>query len=533
LRCGQIPGGNPLPTGKAETGGRDVTRVVAIPRGRRDFGVTAACGAVILLASLINFLRFNDYPRFTPEVGLVGLALCGAAAAIGLLAAAGRAGRAAAEGLLLFLAVDINTDLWLVAVAAGTVAALLAWFRGVSLLPFLAVTAVIASVVGALGIGGSGRASDSEARPLPSAPSNAPVLLHLIMDEHIGIAGLPADNPASPAMARYLRGFYVDRGFRVYGRAYSNYFNTPNAIPDMLAAPGRNSYFAALRQGGYRLKIYQSSFLDLCSDARADACSEYPESGVRNVATAPLHTAEKAQIILSQFVSLSEGAMRTEKNYDRLSKPLRASGVPLPQVELEAIRRTSTLNAMAAMDRLIGDLRHAQPGEAYVGHILLPHYPYVMTADCRLKPVSEWQVRDAGTRREREARYFEQLRCATSKIDAALRALAASPGGKRSIVVVHGDHGSRITDVDPTIARLGQVSDRDLIAGYSTLLAVRTPGVAPGYDPAPVSVRSQLSQLAQSGFGARAIGAQPEPVPAVVLPGAETTAPRQRLPANW
>lgn len=502
------------------------------PRGRAArFGVTMLCGAVILVASLANFLRFNDYSLFTPEAGLVMLALCGTAAAIALLHAGGGAGRAVAEGLLVFLAVDLNTDLWLVAVAAGAAAALLAWLRDISVLPFLAVTAVVASVVGAAGVG-QARPATGSAKPLPPAHSNAPVLLHLMMDEHIGVAGLPTDNPESPALARLLRDFYVDRGFRVYGRAYSAYFNTPNAIPDML---GRGRYFAALRRAGYRVRVYQSSFLDLCADARAVACWEYPESGVRALATTPLSTTEKAGIILNQFASLSEGAMRTEKNYDLVSEWLRARGVALPAAELGASRRTSTLNAIGAMDRLISDLRRAQRGEAYVAHILLPHYPYVTTADCRLKPVSEWQVRDAvAPRRDRESRYFEQLRCATSKIDAALQALAASPGGKQAIVVIHGDHGSRITDVDPNVARLGQVSDRDLIAGYSTLLAVRAPGVLPGYDPAAASVRTRLSRLAQSGFGARAMAARPEPAPTVVLPGAADGATRrQPLPAPW
>lgn len=518
--------------GKVESGGRNgAVATASAPRAwTRRFGTTAVCGAVVLVASLVNFLRFNDYSLFTPEVGLVVLALCGAAVGVGLLHGAGRLGRAAADGLLVFLAVDLNTDLWLVAMAAGAAAALLVWLRDISLLPFLAVTAVVASVVGAAGIGQARPAADG-AKPLPATRSNAPVLLHLIMDEHIGIAGLPADNPESPALGRSLRDFYADRGFRVYGRAYSTYFNTPNAIPHML---GRGHYLSALRQAGYRVRVYQSSFLDLCADARAVACREYPESGVRTVATAPLRTTEKAGIILNQFVSLSEGATRTEKNYDLLSTWLRARGVGVPAAELDASRRTSTLNAIGAMDRLIGDLRHAQPGEAYVAHILLPHYPYVTTADCRLKPVSKWQVRDAvAPRRDRESRYFEQLRCATAKIDAALQALAASPGGKRTVVVIHGDHGSRITDIDPDAARPDQVSDGDLIAGYSTLLAVRAPRVPPGYEPAAVSVRTQLSRLAQSGFGARAMAVRPEPAPTVVLPGGAGTARRQPLPARW
>lgn len=525
-----------MPGSEVEMSGRGgpPSTAPAAPGRLKGFGVMLAGGAAILVASLANFLRFNDYPLLAPEVGLAVLALCAAAAAIALLGvAAGRLGRALAEGLLLFLAIDLNTDLWLLAMAAGAAAALLAWFRGVSLLPFLAVTAVIAAVVGALGVGGSGGA-DEEAGPLPPTRSTAPVMLHLIMDEHIGIAGLPADNPASRAMAERLRDFYVGRGFRLYGRAYSRYFNTPDAIPDMLATRGGKGYFAALRQAGYRLNVHQSGFLDLCAGARADACREYPESGLRTVATAPLSSEEKAAIILSQFMSLSEGATRTEKNYELVAERLLARGVAVPVPDLEAVRRTSTLNAVAAMDRLIADLRRARPGEAYVAHILLPHYPYVMTADCRLKPVAQWQVRDApAPRRERELHYFEQLRCATAKIDAALQALAASPGGKQAIVVIHGDHGSRITDVDPHASQVGEISGRDLIAGYSTLLAVRARGVAPGYDPAAVAVRSQLSRLAQSGFGRKPVAPPAAAAAAVVLPGGGPTAPSQPLPADW
>jgi hypothetical protein len=39
--------------------------------------------------------------------------------------------------------------------------------------------------------------------------------------------------------------------------------------------------------------------------------------------------------------------------------------------------------------------------------------------------------------------------------------------------MIHGDHGSRLTQVDPQIFTIGRYTNDDLIAGFSTFFAVR------------------------------------------------------------
>ncbi len=49
-------------------------------------------------------------------------------------------------------------------------------------------------------------------------------------------------------------------------------------------------------------------------------------------------------------------------------------------------------------------------------------------------------------------------------------------------IIVHGDHGSRISVIEPAAQYADQVTDRDLIDSYATLFAMRGPTVTAGYD---------------------------------------------------
>jgi hypothetical protein len=44
--------------------------------------------------------------------------------------------------------------------------------------------------------------------------------------------------------------------------------------------------------------------------------------------------------------------------------------------------------------------------------------------------------------------------------------------GKDAIIIVQGDHGSRMTDVDPFVDNLGKFGSADMIASYSALFAL-------------------------------------------------------------
>src|SRR5207245_3601634 len=73
-------------------------------------------------------------------------------------------------------------------------------------------------------------------RPNNAVPLNAtlPAIVHIILDEHIGLDGLAPDNPRTPAVRQALDQFYLGNGFRVFGRAHSDYAFTTRSIPEIL-----------------------------------------------------------------------------------------------------------------------------------------------------------------------------------------------------------------------------------------------------------------------------------------------------------
>ena len=103
--------------------------------------------------------------------------------------------------------------------------------------------------------------------------SDAPLLIHIILDEHIGVEGLPPEIGAARALRGELIEFYTSRGFRLFGGAYSEYANTFNAVANLLnfadrevnhsfVKPGtdgrewdlnESAYFSMLQQRGYQL----------------------------------------------------------------------------------------------------------------------------------------------------------------------------------------------------------------------------------------------------------------------------------------
>ena len=516
----------------------------------RQVLLPAATGAVVLLASLLNYLNHNSYPVLSPEVGLVAaglimLAVCVAAVYV----ASGKVSRTLLEFLLVYVALDLNFDG--IGVFLGAAGAVLILRR--ALLPAICVmfTVILLSQIAGFGLGNQ----DVQARPSPSATarSDAPALLHLILDEHIGIEGLPEELPQSAAIRSELKGFYLRRGFRLWGGAYSEYMASTNSIPHILnfgdeqpwlpehrrdgLSLQSNAYFDRLEALGYQTYVYQSDHVRYCESKSVRSCTEYSVTDLLPIANSSLRVDEKASIVTYGLLSLSSLAVNLGVLYDASAILLSRQGIDLPFLAINANKRTSTLSALAALDQLIPDLRDAKPGEAYFAHILLPHDPYIMNAECKVKSRAEWIVRKSfeATWEDRQLAYFDQLRCAMAKVDEALEALAGSPAGKNSVVVIHGDHGSRITQRELVVENAERgFKDVDLIGTYSTLFAARATAIDPGYDNDRRPVASLLTRLARSGFGERYADPESKSAPGIMIENRDWKPVRRHpLPRAW
>jgi hypothetical protein len=144
------------------------------------------------------------------------------------------------------------------------------------------------------------------------------------------------------------------------------------------------------------------------------------------------------------------------------------------------------------VERLTEELRSAERGRYVLAHLLLPHFPYVYERDCSLRPPAEWLFREAAeappgmtnsasTRATRYDKYERQLVCTYQKLEGLLNAIPEDIR-KDAIIIVHGDHGSRITLRDPKVSTSGALVPSDYRDTYSTLFAIRSPFFDSGVD---------------------------------------------------
>ena len=477
---------------------------------RRSAAVPFAAALLVLSASFANFLSYHTYPWFRLEVLVIlaGLALVSAAfAAIHVRRT--NFGKAILDGLLVFLAVDLNSDLPLVAAGAAAIVAFLRLGAGVSLLQPLMIIAGVVLVSAAAGhTEPRAPIARTAGKATPAVRDKA--ILHIILDEHGGVGG-----SGNAEFRQQLRSFYTDRGFRLFERAYSRHFHTVNAIPDVLnfGHPGesrnvaetldigRTVYLSGLERQGYRLHFYQSDFADFCRYSSYASCTSYWSPSLAFVAPLPMSAGEKARLMAFKFAALSGLMQAMTGGFDVLTHLPVTRPLGIPVLAIEERAASGSLGGFAALDRMAEDLRSAQPGHAYFAHILAPHFPYVMTRDCAIAEPSRWEYRRSSRPTAmREAAYRRQVSCLMRRLDKVVAAFLASPAGTNGVVIIHGDHGSRVADRDPIEANADRLSAADLMAGYSTLFAVRAPGLAPGSSGQPLATPDILKQLAGSDF---------------------------------
>lgn len=173
--------------------------------------------------------------------------------------------------------------------------------------------------------------------------------------------------------------------------------------------------------------------------------------------------------------------------------------------------RVNPLASAAALDawttRLAED---GERGTYYFFHAILPHFPYLFTAQCDVRPVGSWKGRGQWlgqdtlqTRRERYGVYAEQVMCTQQHIERVLAAVQSNPRLRDAVVIVHGDHGSRIgfrEDEFERWLREGGTAgefERDWRAAFFAVRFPDAPGKRVGR---PAAIHDVLEQLAARHF---------------------------------
>jgi hypothetical protein len=497
--------------------------------------VTIFAVAALVAGPPLDYLRYHHYPLLRPEV-LVPTAvwlLC--ALGIGrMLNRASRTVRIVAFTPLLLLFVDwqfsvhatLPFKVVLVAIIAGV------WLLDRHLEKILAVALAAFYVAGLP----SGSAIQSSTLDLPNAPrdTSLPPVLYMVLDEHIGIEGWPAEIPEAREAQRSVRQFYLDEGFRLFGRAYSEFNNSRVAIAAALNWPiedphqvvtevvswrryrlKANEVFRRLSAEGYRIRVYQSTHVEYC-DTLAYAirsCETRPANSISNISGLDLPLWSKTALVGLYFIERNSHIYRRLQDlYEWFRERHGAGRTAWPRWEVRE-NNAAFPGAMELLGRLQHDLRTDDSrGTLYFAHLLAPHYPYVVDAACRPQPLRiirldraahDIGLRDANTpagRAERYRYYAAQVGCLYNHLETLFHMIDSMPGARQMVVIIHGDHGSRITLRDPVTRFVPVLQPADLRDTYSTLFAIRAPGIPPGYDERFAPINELVGRALASGF---------------------------------
>ena len=481
--------------------------------------------ALVLLAIIVPFLRYHGYSLLLPE----SLILMGGAAFAGLIVGALARFRPATLGpalmaltlcvyiiyrpeivdLLPGIALTLEEAVGNAAAALGAlgvglflVLCLLCWLLRQHLGTIVAAifgTIILSSVL--LPVSGDGKTA--EAGALPQKLNNLPPVVHLILDEHIGLAGLPPELPESAEAARIIEANFAD--FALYNRAFSRFAETRFSLGSLMNngvgtdvvkllddeeigfTLKENVWFDRLKEMGYAVRVYQSAWLDMCSEsASVDSCYTYPLYSPDSVQRSSLSLGERLQVLLARILI----------------------GQGLPGI--------GALASADALDRFRSDLEQAPQGVAYILHLLIPHDGYLYRSDCTIADPGEWKAASrtrripADRRTELYRLYLQQLICTQRKVGEVLDELKKLGVYDKATIIVHGDHGSRIGERPYIQASPAELDQTDLIDHFATLLAAKFPGNIPGIRDEPTALQDFFARTFLDG--AEAEPAAPETV---------------------
>jgi hypothetical protein len=390
---------------------------------------------------------------------------------------------------------------------------------------------ILAAIIALPPTSGARRTIQESDIALPAVKTNRPDLppiVHIVLDEQIGIEGIPKDLPGGVALRAELLDYYVGNGFRVYGGAFSQYHNTADSIANLVNATVRhrrlqyvtpsgfgysvteNAWFDRLGAQGYRIHVYQTDYLDFCGGKghRIAKCTTVPASGIAVLEDLEIATSEKVALLFNKFSkhsSLRGFAMRLPSYLRSIRPNTEAPSAVVPDREQQVSLGAPW--AKIGAERLIDELGKVESGTAYFAHLLLPHRGFVLDENCRMKPdLGKWYDRPSlglksgrrltgSSRHARYIEYFKQVRCAHRTIDEVVEALSRSGVLDKAIIIVHGDHGSRIAGLLPLQSHASSLTRSDLTDSFSTLFAIRSPDLPAGYNSSARSVQALFAEL--------------------------------------
>jgi len=346
--------------------------------------------------------------------------------------------------------------------------------------------------------------------------TDLPVYVHIILDEYIGLEALDESIDAQKDLKRSAHDLFINNGFRLFGRAYAEYYDTYDSLSAAFNSyrgldPGifyqrdisaneytltENKYLRDLHSSGYNVQIYQNSFLNYCGPLKniIQRCLTYSSFNISGWALEQLDTGEKLDVILSKF-GFVYSRTTLHQAYTKVAATAARFGITLPTWYIPPPSDLGPIPVLPVFDQLISDIVDTPKGTLFFAHLLLPHSTYSVDQACNirgpaaswkttelLQPLSDGRINTARSYAEKYEDYIDQSQCALVMLDRLIQAMRSAGIYDNAIIIIHGDHGSRITRFKPRSANQNKLVAQDYYDGFSTLFAVKAPHITPGYD---------------------------------------------------
>ncbi|MBI4845580.1 MAG: hypothetical protein HY810_03785 [Candidatus Omnitrophica bacterium] len=330
-------------------------------------------------------------------------------------------------------------------------------------------------------------------------------VLFIIFDEHMSIEGIPENISGAGILKQEMAEFYERFNFLYFPRAYSHFFESSLSIPNALnftANPAiryleksglrtkrllMNRAFDFLKNRGYVFRIYQSDYIDFFdrSNEKIEYCFQY-YSGIEEIHKQDFKILDKSLLLMGHFLSAIKTGEKSVATVGFLVSLIvgdRINDIPIIGAPYD---RLGPIRTIPAIEQLKKDTNHLKSGTVYFAHLLTPHHPFVYDELNNLKKdprdwfgPNRWfnmyiYKRDLAYEESYES-YCKQLRGMYNWLNEWFNQLSERKEFNDLIIIVLGDHGSRITEEDPDNASVLKNPKWDSIAkdSFSVLFAVK------------------------------------------------------------
>lgn len=361
-----------------------------------------------------------------------------------------------------------------------------------------------------------------------------PIVLHLVFDEMMSVGAMTEDIPGAEKTRQALLDFGEKHAFRTFGSVYSRYYYTSEALPEMMNreyqgktgldtfqpirfndrkrsyAVVSNAYFDDLARRGYRTAVFQTTYIDFCANKNVDLCETFDSFDPGDALDSPTQRVNLWKTVLRAYQP-SYSSEVAERVLGRVYGIEQGDVGVIGDAERYDVRRFPQW-----FDRFMRFAATVPRGTHVFAHFLVPHSPYLLRENCvlggKIEPVYELSrfppAEQAARRRAFYERYYAQVRCVQSKLDDLMTAIGENDNFRDAVVIIHGDHGSRISIGDV----LEDFTSTDYVDNYGVYFAVRAPNVEPGIDCEFTSLPEIFRRNAAQGVSASPRRGPPLPV---------------------